>query len=746
MRSQIICVSVLIVSLSVSLRIGLAERSLRGDNLEIEGAHQLYYSRKYAEAIEAYRNISKISLKQETKNAIRVNMAKCYANLGEDKSAIQMCQVIIKEDPNGSYAAQSVHQIGNLFVQRYQYKEAIIAFSELADSYPNTRTSAIAEYLIAQYLYAQGQYEPAIECYQRFLEEYPTSPYQSSAVSSLIRLYTSQRRYVDAETLIRGRLARSPVDADMMERLADVYKHQGKYDKALSLYRTVLKRHPNKPNLRKKLGEVYAEKGQPEQAIEEWASIIESNPNQPNRYQQVAVIYTEHQMYQKATKAYQQAIQLNPGVAHLYTQLVGVYKIQGLIDMIVETYLQAFRAVDFGYSGRDKLVQGMAEIYEGEQKQSLFDRVIGEVGEELAAAPHNLNLLVSLAELYFFQGNIALALQNFRRLPELHPMEGGRALEKYAQLLERAKATEAAAFYETIIQVVPDTRIARDSQIKLARFYERSGLWAKALAVLKRMKGRAADSEAQFLLGHVWLTGMRDINAALPIYQALSKKPLPKTQSLLAQLGLAECFILKEQYLQARTLLEIIVGKHIKFRAAAQKLIGDSYLYQREFEKAIVAYKRVVEFAPADSLSIDALDRIVLLESNSDYSNVPLEGYVDALRASLTGRSDDALKIWRMTIEEYPDSLIVDDAWLMVGQVCRSEQAHNQAIQAYEQVVNQKKIVAPEALAEIADIYCGELRDIKKALETYRVLIRDYSDSVIVPYARQKVDMLMDLE
>ena len=112
----------------------------REDRAAIENAHRLYYSRQYLEAIEAYQTILKTVSSKATKDEIRMNMGQCYAKRGDDTLAIQTFQAVIEDDPNGSYATQATHQIGNLFVRRYQFKEAILACSKLAAAYPETRT------------------------------------------------------------------------------------------------------------------------------------------------------------------------------------------------------------------------------------------------------------------------------------------------------------------------------------------------------------------------------------------------------------------------------------------------------------------------------------------------------------------------------------------------------------------------------------------------------------------------------
>ena len=718
----------------------------RANRAAIENAHRLYYSRQYLEAIEAYRKILKSAVLQETKDEIRMNLGQCYAKRGDDALAIQTFQGVIEDDPNGSYATQAMHQIGNLYVQRYQYKEAILACRKLAESYPKTRTAALAEYLIAQYFHAQGKRELATDGYRRFLKDYPSSPYSISAIYSLIMLYTEAKKYADAEALIRNQLRKNPKDTDMMEKLGDLYKTQGKSEEALNLYTAALAHAPEDISLREKLGGLYAEKGQLEQAIEEWTRIIENDPQQANRHRQAAEIYTSHQMYDKAIESYKQAVKLDPGSAYLYAQLAGVYKIQGKINLAVGTCLEGLRKVEIGYHGRETLIEGIAEIYEGERRRRLFEQVIEQVKSYVNRDPRNPKFVLALAELYFYHDRYGLALEQFRRLPLLHAADRGRILQKYAILLQRAEQPAAADYFRAIIEVFPNSRVARNSRLRVARLYEGAGQWREAIEVLANMNGIDLDTEARFLLSHLWLHGIHDVNAALPIYQALASQPLPEVQRTEAQLGVAECYLLQDQYAAARQLLKRIVDDGVHHRAAAQKLIGDSHLFQGDFETAAAEYNKVLDFSPSDALSNDALDRMILIRSNSDYVNVPLEGYVRGLKAKLKGEPEEALRIFRETIEAYPEALIVDDAWLLVGEIHKSQGRYGDAIAAYEMVVADGGLTAAEGLHEIAVVYHRGLLDTEKALQTYRQLIGDYPESVIVPYARQQVNALAKLQ
>ncbi len=720
---------------------------IKEDRIAIQNAHDFYYSQKYSEAIEAYKVLLKTPLHQPSKDAIRMNLGRSYEKLGDDAMALQSFHAVIDDDPDGSYASQAVHRIGALFRDRYQYKEAITRCRQLANKYPKTQTAAIARYLIAQYTFADGGYDEAIESYRSFLNDFPTSPYRNSALNSLIRLYRIRHRYTDAEELIQVELSHKPDDINLMDQLADLYKAQEKYDEALSLYRTALKQNPKNTDILKKLGELYAERGQQDLAAEQWAKIVQDDPDQAYRYQQLGSIYTSHQMYQKAVEAYETALNLSPKSAQLYNRLADVYKIQGQVDMAVNTYLRALSVVDIGYSGRDTLIQSMTEIYEGAQQERLFGEIIDRLQVMLGTASQNPSLVLSLAEAYFYRGDLDLALRNFKRLHQFYTADRGRLLEKYAQILERNKNPKAADFYQTIAELFPNTHLAWVAQMKLVRFYERWGRWDDALTVLTSMTRRNNQPAAQLLLGHVWLHGIRDPEAALQVYQALANQPLTTDQKIQIQLGIATCYILQGKSKTAEIALRPIADGNSNFKLDAQKLIGDAHLLRGAIESAVAAYKRVLDIAMSNPLSNDSLDRIVLIQSNSDYSNEPLKRYLEAMQSDLSGDTDAALQLCHETMKEYPTALIIDDLWMLIGGIHEREARYTDAIAAYQQVtVLEGSPIAAEATAKIADIYRWKLDAPDKAQETYSALIQDYPESVIVAYARQQLDALMKLK
>lgn len=734
-----------IFTVLMPLAVSAQNQDVQEDVEAVQSAHDLFYIRKYSEAIAAYKPLLKTPLRPNTRDAIRINMGRCYVHLGEDALAAQTFRAIIDDNPSGSYASQAVHQIGNLYIQRYQYNDAIRSCNDLVQKYPKSHAAEIARYLIAQYLNSGGMVDKAIQNYRGFLKDYPNSVYHVSALHSLVRLYLARDRHDEAHELLQDYLRQNSGDTDLMEQLADLYKQQGKHSEAFSLYHAALEHNPNDINLLKKIGDLHAERGERNQAVHEWSKIIENGSIQPHRYQQLGEIYVSNQMYDEAIEVYQTALIRDTTSVSLYTKLADVYKIQGQIENAINTYLRALNAVDIGYSSRDRLIENIAEIYEGEQQDRLFATIAARLKTELRKSPQNPKLVLALGEIYFHQGNLDLALESFSRIHQVYPPDRGRFLEKYAHILERQKHPKAGDYYEKIISLFPDSVMAWTAKMKLARIYVTMARWQDALAVLNQMAQRHEDVNTLLLLGHVWLHGIRDVAAAMKTYQSLMSQPLTSAQETEVQLRLAECQILQGQYNLAQNVLRPMAGGHGKFKAEAQKLIGDSLLLQERFEDAVTAYHTVLEIAAFHPASNDALDRIVLINSNSDFNREPLKRYVKTLHAYLKGQTDDALKQGAETIDLYPHALIIDELRLLFGDIYLNQGDHTSAIDAYHQVVNFESPRAPEAQSKIADIYRWRLGDVRKAMQMYSTLIDSHPESVVVAYARQQINEMQKM-
>ena len=722
----------------------------------VETAHDHYHERRYAQAIKAYEDLIEkgipkpdgtyIPLRQSQKDSIRLMLGQSYTKVGEDPAAQRVFKEIVDEDPNGSYATQAVHRLGNLYWQRYQFKEAIRQCKQILNQHPNTTSAATAAYLLGKYQQSEGKSDEAMDSYKYFLDNFPTSPYRVSAFNSLTELYITNQRYTEAEKLIQERMRRYPDDITLLEQLAEIYQHQDAYPKALALYRKAIERDPNNTALRRKLGTLYAEIGKTTQAVAEWKKGTADEANQVDQQKQLGAIYLSHKMYPEAIDAYRQAIRLSPKDSYLYAQLAAAYKIQGQIEQAAEVYIEALQQVGLARNQRETIWNAMLEIYEGDHHKPIHDKLVVQLEKQRAQNPHNGSTVMTLGELYFHAGEVSQALETFTQLYRNYPTHTDIALETYARILERNEKPQAIDFYKALIAGSTDNTRIRNTRSQLAALYQKMEQWNDAIALLEELvSNREASVKNRLLLGQLQLHGVHAPKIAQKTFQSLLTQRLVTTQLVEAQLGLAECHVLLKRYTLARETLEPIANRPHRFRAVARKLIGDSYFFSADFDQAAKEYNEVIRISKYDRLTNNALERIVLIQNHSDYLKIPLTDYATAVQLYLNGETAAALQQCQRSLETYPQATIVDSVWLLIGDIYREEAKDTEAIDAYEQVVARESLAVPKALVNIAEIY-RQKADFTNAAATYTTLITDYPENVIVVHARQQLDEIMRLQ
>ncbi len=722
----------------------------------VEAAHDHFHERRYVEAIKMYEELLEKGvprggntyspLQQSQKDSIRLMLGQSYSEVGDDPAAQRIFREIVNENPDGSYATQAAHRLGNLYWQRYQFRQAILQCKQILDQHPNTAAAATAAYLVGQYQQTLGKTEEAVESYKYFLDNFPGSPYRTSAVNSLIRLYIVNARYTEAKELIQNRLRNYPDDLTLLAHLAELYQQQGEHPRAIELYRQAIEKDQDNINLRRKLGDLYAKIGEPAQAINEWKKIVADEANQADQHQQLGAIYLSHKMYREAIAAYQQAIRLNPQNGYLYTQLAAAYKIQGQNEQAAAVYIDGLQRVGLAESQREPIWEAMLEIYEGARHKALQGTLIDQLQKQHLRQPQNPDVTMTLGELLFHAGRVSRALETFRKLHQSHPTHTDLALERYAEELARNVSPRAADFYKALINSSSNSTRVRSASSKLALFYQKMEKWEDAVALLKELvKNRQASIQNRILLGQLQLHGTREPKAAQMTFQGLLTQRLVTRQLTEAQLGLGECHILLKRYTLAREILEPMANKTHRYRATARKLMGDSYFFAADFEQALKEYNQVIQISKSDQLTNDALEKIALIQNHQDYLKIPLTDYAAALQLYLSGKTEDALQQGDGIFELYPQSNIIDDIWLLMGNIYREEAKNTEAINAYQQVIARESPIAAKALVNIAEIY-RQQDDLENATATYTTLITDYPESVIVVHARQQLDEINKMQ
>jgi len=734
-----------------------------GVRAAVRAAEDLQSEGKKQEAMSAYEKILEEYPDTALRNDILIKTARSYSRLGDDDSAIRTYLKLVSESPDTIEASQAVSLMMNLYHQRYRFDEVMAMATHIVQRFPGTESAAMALYRSAGYLYNQGEYGKAIQIYENFMEQFPKSIMRSTSFNRLISLYTREGMFEKAETMLAGKLKQDPTDKYMLRQLARVYQEQGSYDKALALYQQILTGSPNDVDTYERLGELYAEKGDEEKALAEWSKITSSAPGQYSRHQMLAYILKSHGFYDQAAAEYRKALKLQPGIYYIYTQLANIYVVKKQFDLAVDVYLDALTTFPITHPNRASITTAMMELCDLE---GMHHKAISRLETHLAGSPDNLPALLTLADFYFHQGRFQDSLQHFRRVAAIYPDEG-RILFDHAQTLERERQFgPAIEFYQAALDISSNSIIFSQALAHIGQVRSQLQQPQEAIASLSKliseidsgnpMTSGQAGSQTDFwlsaymLMGDVYRQQTHDMQAALSTYMDAKRKALAQSsnagisheQFSDLDLRIAECYRLMGKYDEAEKLLDSMQTKYESRSIVAQiaRLRGDCYFNRGSFDEALVQYQAAIQWPMSEDWVNDALDRIVLIKDHPDHSPESLlnvHAQVERLRK--LGQYDKALEICVSAVKERGADATVDRIRLKIGELLALQMKAQEAVSAYEELIQSESQLASEAQFRIAGLYHQQLGDQKRAIAAYSTLIEEYPDSILVASARKQI-------
>ena len=178
--------------------------------------------------------------------------------------------------PNPAAQAQALRTLAELdrSSDPAAARDALVAALRLS---PQVPTDLL---LTAQIAQASGDPESAQTAYQRLLTETPgASPeLKSQATSGLAQLLIQQKKYADAEPLLKSAVARDPRDPALNAQLATALLAQQKTAEALPILETLEQLQPGDNAVDQMLADAYSQAGQPIKADPIYARMVAAHP------------------------------------------------------------------------------------------------------------------------------------------------------------------------------------------------------------------------------------------------------------------------------------------------------------------------------------------------------------------------------------------------------------------------------------------------------------------------------------
>jgi tetratricopeptide (TPR) repeat protein len=228
----------------------------------------------------------------------------------EARVQIQQATLLTPDPPNPAAQAEAFRTLAKLdrTADPTAARDALVAALKLSQETPDDLL------LTAQIAEANDDPDLAQTAYQRLLSGHPApSPsVAAAATGGLAQLLIKQKKYADAEPLLKSAVERDPHDPALNAQLATALLAQGKTDEALPVLETLRQLEPDNPAVDQMLADAYSEGGHPEKADPIYARLALAKPgNEEILAGQGQNLLREH-LYNQAQQVFERAVKLKP--------------------------------------------------------------------------------------------------------------------------------------------------------------------------------------------------------------------------------------------------------------------------------------------------------------------------------------------------------------------------------------------------------------------------------------------------
>jgi tetratricopeptide (TPR) repeat protein len=224
------------------------------------------------------------------------------------KEQIQQATLLTPEPPNPTAQAEAFRTLAELdrSSDPPAARDALVAALRLS---PETHADLL---LTAQIAEENDDIELAQTAYQRLLSSHPSASESLAGTSGLAQLLLKQKKYADAEPLLKTALARDPRDPGLNAQLATALLAQGKNDEALPVLETLRQLEPGNTSVDQMLADAYGQAGHPEQADPIYARLAKANPGNEDLLAAQGENLLRERLYPQAQAVLERAVQLKP--------------------------------------------------------------------------------------------------------------------------------------------------------------------------------------------------------------------------------------------------------------------------------------------------------------------------------------------------------------------------------------------------------------------------------------------------
>jgi tetratricopeptide (TPR) repeat protein len=228
----------------------------------------------------------------------------------EARERVQQATFLTPEPPNPTAQAEAFRTLAKLdrTADPTAARDALVEALKLSPETPDDLL------LTAQIAEANDDPDLAQTAYQRLLTGHfaPSPSVAAAATGGLAQLLIKEKKYSDAEPLLKSAVERDPRDAALNAQLATTLLAQGKTDEALPVLETLRQLEPDNPAVDQMLADAYSEGGHPEKADPIYARMALANPGNEEFLVGQGQNLVREKLYSQAQRVFERAVKLKP--------------------------------------------------------------------------------------------------------------------------------------------------------------------------------------------------------------------------------------------------------------------------------------------------------------------------------------------------------------------------------------------------------------------------------------------------
>ncbi|MDZ7333296.1 MAG: tetratricopeptide repeat protein [candidate division KSB1 bacterium] len=577
---------------------------------------------------------------------------------------------------------------------------------------------------------------------------------QTERLLSLARSYEQLGQFARALEIYQRLWRDEPQNVVYYRGVKQNLTNLKQFDQALAAVQQMLVTNPS-PLIEADLGDAYYKLGQVEQALSAWNAMIQKNPKNPSIYQIVAAAMISNRLYDEAIKVYEKGRSTMKDHHLFILELANLHQARMDYEKAIALYLDYLGLYPEQYSFVEQSITNLAD------EPELIPQIERLLMQKIKENSSNIALRNLLASFYMRSSNYQAAMEEFSLIdeylvtrPERDKQKIGNQLFTFAQgAFNDGKYQFAAQAYQMLLTRYPDSPYAANAKYGLANAYEKLGDFTSAVLIyqeiINTLKNSPLAKQSLYRIGVIKLDHFSVPEEAEGYFQNVLKNPGQPELNFEAMFRIGDCYIMRGLLDQAKNWYNQMAARYrgnddVEKRALLE--IGKIDYWNGNFDAALKSFSQIksepvnITDDKAGFYVNDAIDFVLFIEENKG-SPEWLKKFATASLLIEQKQYEKALKIFYEIAQNSNAETLLDDAWLRIGQLEYQLGRYQQALSAFQTLIQKQPQSVHCDLAQkmIGEIYEVGLKEYSKAQQAYEVVLASYPNSVFLEEVRKRI-------